>query len=93
MIYRVQIREEKTGVVRCLDDPRVCGAEDDTTKFLWSEGNYSCDCNRRLLFDRAAGCEDDASWAVPCTDGLFSVRVTRADGSVLYSEFNDAAPT
>lgn len=26
-----------------------------TVEFLWSEGNYSCNCNRFLFFERALG--------------------------------------
>ena len=26
-----------------------------TVEFLWSEGNYSCNCNRFLFFERAQG--------------------------------------
>lgn len=35
------------------DDPQLIGLE-----FMWSEGNYSCDCNRSLFFQEAGGVED-----------------------------------
>jgi len=27
----------------------------ETTRFLWEDGNYSCNCNRFLFFERALG--------------------------------------
>jgi hypothetical protein len=37
----------------------------------WFEGNYSCDCNRRDFWHRAAGERDPAASA--CGDGAFAL--------------------
>jgi hypothetical protein len=55
--------------------------------FNWKENNYSCDCNRRLFFDRAIGAENDES-DIECSDGKFSVNLkNKKDGFVYYREF------
>lgn len=40
--------------------------------FMWSEGNYSCDCNRHLFFERAYGNEPDLD-EHGCSDGAYVV--------------------
>lgn len=53
--------------------------------FIWQDGNYSCDCNRYLFFERADGKTpewDDGE----CGDGGYSVRITAPDGKLLYSD-------
>lgn len=30
-----------------------------TVEFLWADGNYSCNCNRFLFFERALGSSED----------------------------------
>lgn len=55
--------------------------------YNWEDGNFSCDCNRAMFFADAAG-EPDPD--VPCSDGLFSVRLRNAKtGEVFYDEFED----
>ena len=40
--------------------------------WMWTEGNYSCDCNRELEFRRALG--ETPEWDdVECSEGRFSV--------------------
>lgn len=40
--------------------------------FLWRDGNYSCDCNRELFFERAKGKDPDLD-EVWCSEGRFEV--------------------
>lgn len=57
------------------------------SEFMWSDGNYSCDCNRELLFSRAR--EEDEPDNTDCGDHRFSVRISDADTfHILYDEFN-----
>lgn len=58
-------------------------------EYLWSEGNYACDCNRGLLFDRAATDHgaDVKARAHTCGDGQYIVRVT-INGVVVYDELD-----
>jgi len=56
----------------------------DWSDFMWSEGNYSCDCNRRNFFnDVGAGLEDNE-----CGEGGFIVEkiIDTRTGELLYSE-------
>lgn len=53
-------------------------------EFIWSDGNYACDCNRALFFSRAAG---EADLECGCGSSAFSVRLIAVDdGEVLYEE-------
>lgn len=38
---------------------------------IWSEGNFSCDCNRESFFLRTRGIEPDP--AIDCSDGRYRV--------------------
>lgn len=72
MSYKVAIRDNATGEVRI-------GAYDfDWNEFWWTEGNMSCDCNRRLEFLRAGGPgpAGDPHWndaEHECGNGAYSV--------------------
>jgi len=56
-MYRVLIRDNETAEERWVESLE---SWDDAGKFMWTEGNYGCDCNRHLFFDRAAGREPEA---------------------------------
>lgn len=62
MVYKLQ--DTKTGEVR---DVTGMVREPPNPRFVWEEGNYSCDCNRELLFRRAGG-EDPELISVGCGD-------------------------
>lgn len=47
--------------------------ETATNWFLWAEGNYSCDCNRKIFFD------DKGYQEVDCSDGLYSVQLPNSE--------------
>lgn len=94
----VTVRENATGKeVELPDDetpwtlPVLDGQPCD---FMWSEGNYACDCNRHLFFQRAANPgwtdEDEKAWGAQtdvCTHLLYSVRIVNAaTGTVIYDE-------
>lgn len=32
--------------------------DDDASAYMWTEGNYGCDCNKRLFMARAQGREE-----------------------------------
>lgn len=50
--YDVSIRNNLTGEVRIHHEDHEWG---EASAFIWTEGNFSCDCNRYLFFERAAG--------------------------------------
>ena len=65
---RYQITHNPTGEMRVYEDDG-----DYNWEFLWEEGNYSCDCNRHLFFERAAGREPEDGECPPCGEELYSV--------------------
>lgn len=58
--------------------------EDWHDDFIWSEGNFACDCNRALFFARAGG-EDDTD-KTPCGESRYSVRIVDEAGNLLYED-------
>ncbi len=81
MPFTVHITKADTGETRAHEEP---GEWSESSVCQWTNGNFGCDCNRRLFFSRANG-ESDPSRAV-CTEGEFSIRVCGTDGTELYSE-------
>ena len=73
-----EIREYKTEVW-LFDDNK------EPDSYMWSEGNFSCDCNRCLFFDRAGG--EEENWHHPCGDELYSVNLKTMDGKIFYKEY------
>lgn len=70
MIARVRITEKKTG--------REVTIEDDfgpVPYFMWTDGNYGCDCNRFLFFERALGHDPDFGDCPPCGEELYEAEV------------------
>lgn len=66
MSYRFQLRDTQTGetAIRELDlSPTT------TCDFWWLEGNYACDCNRKLEWDRARNVNGDFEDDYPCNAG------------------------
>ena len=58
----------ETGQVRFYhDDLEWC---DESSVFMWTEGNYGCDCNRSLFF---YGVPPDHEIESPCGEGRFTV--------------------
>ena len=57
---------------------------DTLATFIWEDGNFACDCNRYLFFQRA-GEEPEGDYS--CSDGQYKVWITNpADGRILYDE-------
>lgn len=79
----LEIRRNADGAVR--RDPELWDYFDD---FIWSEGNFACDCNRHLFWHRAAN--EPESDDNPCGDSKYSVRLTGVDGAILYDEFGNS---
>ena len=78
MKYKVAIRENETGEIRMYEDGGYwCGS----SHFLWTDGNYACDCNREIFFLRAGG-EDPPTDLVTCGETRFAA---------LYAEMEDGS--
>jgi len=58
--------------------------------YLWRDGNYSCDCNRYLFFERAKGTSEeeiDANDSGRCSGTLYRVDWIKDEaGNVLFEE-------
>ena len=72
--YTVAIRKNDTGEIRLF---RYDMEWDDTSMYQWTDGNFSCDCNRKQFWYRAIGEEVEDH---ECGDTAFSV---------LYAELPD----
>lgn len=78
---RVRLRDTQTGETRefeCKYDHIGCGP--DNARYIWTEGNYSCDCNRSLSFGVSF---EDAR----CGDGRYELdRLETLGGTNLLEE-------
>lgn len=74
----IELRNTETGEIR-----DISAQTEFHGVFIWEDGNYACDCNRKLFFERAIGVEpqDDA---VICGHDKFAARITEDDGSIRY---------
>jgi len=85
-MYIAEIRENATGdIERVAFDHPEYDVWGPNKQFDWEENNFSCDCNRHLLFWRNRG-DEEHGWNTTCSEGRFSVRIT-ADGEIVYDEF------
>ena len=80
----VTIKDYNTGETREYRDDSEWADEDGLSSFIWTDGNYSCDCNRGLFFCRAKGEDDDQDF--PCGDHRFGVSIKLENGEVVYSD-------
>lgn len=76
----VFIRKEATGEIRKHVDSYPW-----TGDYMWADGNYSCDCNRHLFFERADGAEPNWDDGI-CGDEAFAVRIEDDAGGELYRD-------
>lgn len=92
MTYKVAIRKNETGEVRIrtiegLDWHKADGGDD---MYWWTEGNFGCDCNRELEFERAGG--NDPNLGTKCGDERYSVLYAELpDGTRIEIDTDDAA--
>lgn len=93
MKLKVEITDTKQQLVRLYDYGEASGEFSD---YIWSEGNYSCDCNRSLFFQRASGKDEMAVLKSDSNDpdysdcnvgsNRFLIKVMDEQGTVLYSD-------
>lgn len=82
MKYLAEITQVSTGVTRTYH--ATCDWCIDSGGYLWSEGNYSCDCNRGIFFAYAGG--EEPKWDSDCSEGKYRVVCKSEDGAVLYAD-------
>lgn len=77
----VSMRKNATGEIREFHD------EWYGSDFIWSEGNFACDCNRALFFARAKG--EDEPEETPCGDDRYTILKIICEGVVVYHDEGD----
>jgi hypothetical protein len=78
------IRDNGAGEERTYFD-LLNQSNEEVDLYPWEEGNYSCDCNRRLFFARAKGEAED--WETGCSEGAYSARILdKKTNHVYYDE-------
>lgn len=81
----VHIRKNETGEIRIYQDELSPNEEDGSPNtYIWEEGNYGCDCNRRLFFARINNEEED--WESGCSETEYSINIFQGE-KLIYSEF------
>jgi len=70
------LRDNKTKVIKECKDEYSDNSTDEGIEFIWTEGNYSCDCNRYIFF---YGYDKD----YPCGDERFTLISLKIDGREL----------
>ncbi len=88
MTIKVHIRHVPTGEERVWLYDEVW---DQYSEFSWIENNFSCDCNRHLVWLWAAGVDTSASeneeWSEHhCGDEVYSIHIEDADGKFLCED-------
>lgn len=81
----VTIKDKLTGGLRKTEElPTMEGFFKENVEYLWSEGGYSCDCNRGVLFYNYKDIEK-----VPCGFVRFLIDVEDADtGEIIVQEID-----
>jgi hypothetical protein len=84
----VKITDTKTGESRIYLDDWFDG---ELQVWAYQEGNYSCDCNRYLFFQRAANADEDDE-DIGCGDDRFVIDSIFWQGKIWYSELDTPPP-
>lgn len=85
MTYVAYITDSTTGETREHRDGLEWYEHSD---YLWSDGNFGCDCNRFLFFERAVGHEPlrDEESKIHCGWTRYKVVIKDESGAVLYDD-------
>ena len=85
----VTLRRVSDGLERTFSDDSVWLDDDGIPScYQWTDGNYGCDCNREIFFERAAGVEVLDEGNPPCTHGRYLARIVDGSGNVLLDEID-----
>ncbi len=85
--YTAMIRHNPTGEVRSYHDTWELQHGEGGLIFMWTEGNYGCDCNRKTFFERAANPAYKMPEQSVCGDTGYSVNLV-VEGRTIHKEFD-----
>lgn len=83
---KLMLRRRSDGMVVTHPDLWDWYGDRDEPAFIWTDGNFACDCNRADFFAQAIGEPEDEN--APCGHEAFQVRLDGPNGELLYSEFH-----
>ena len=86
MIIVAKIKNVRTGEIR-LCDTNIWETNGLPDPYIWEDGNYACDCNRHLFFERAVGNEPDDS-ECNCETDFYRVELFIGE-ELIYSDYNN----
>jgi hypothetical protein len=85
-MIRVTIVDTTTGEQRSFHDDYDWWSF-EYPDYIWADGNYSCDCNRGLMFSRDGGEDDPHVRDRKCGGDRYKLRIHDADdGRLLYED-------
>ena len=79
------IKKMSTGEVRQYDS-EIWGDGDGPDPYIWSEGNWSCDCNRHDFFNNSGPVTADGTSDYVCGESEYKVKL-EVDGKFIYEEW------
>lgn len=82
MSYIAAITDKTTGETQNLPFEEAWAEHFD---YLWSDGNFGCDCNRAQFFSVASGRMIDR----PCGIGRFFVSIW-SEGKIVFADADDS---
>ncbi len=58
--------------------------------YIWEEGNFSCDCNRKMFFLSGLNRSEPSDEEIPCGGGKYLVNLENPQTSeIFYREYDD----
>lgn len=79
----IEVRKNETGEVRRYRDDLYDPSPESASEFLWTEGNYACDCNRAKFFAQAGAEMEPNPKEFACSDDAYTViRAICDDGTI-----------
>ena len=82
------IKNNQTGEIGSIEMEQIFDMFDidEPSAYIWRTGNYSCDCNRHILWLRAKGQDIEGATELKCSEGKFSVNLENpVTNNVYYS--------
>ena len=80
------LRNNQTGEVREIQEQGSWDEDGSPTEYMWTDGNYGCDCNRLLFWLRAKNEDEPDFEDLECGEGGFSIVSVVENGISVYSE-------